>query len=115
MATVASKAKRTAHALDRIEKHLDVLSQEVGIAPPPVLDKRHYDPDIRRMRLLENLANWLDSYAGALIPVPDVESMTVDELTDRAMKAGIYDAIDGSGAGGNIVKQDLIDALEGNG
>ena len=39
-------------------------------------------------------------------------SRTVDALEADARERGIYDAIEGSGAGGNIVKDDLVGALE---
>ena len=43
--------------------------------------------------------------------IAEYEEHSVDDLEAEAKSRGIYDSIDGTGAAGNVVKEDLVQAL----
>lgn len=109
--------KTTAQAENRLRKTVEAMADEVGIDSPHFANRRQFKtPEEARMHLMVTLADFLETYADAKQKrtnddTANYESMTVDALTELAAERGILEGLDGSGSNGNIVKQDLIDAL----
>ena len=66
----------------------------------------------KRLDTLEAKINLLLGAMGVDYNVQAYSEWKVSALEDEAQRRGIYDAIEGSGSDGNIVKADLVAALE---
>jgi pyruvate/2-oxoglutarate dehydrogenase complex dihydrolipoamide acyltransferase (E2) component len=113
VASTHAKAVLRETALKRMEAAMARISEATGVEAA-ALPTHHRDAAYLEAQRLDTLATWLEQVVEAVSadapPAPDYASMTAVELRRLLDERGIV-LEEGSGAGGGIVKADLVAAL----